>query len=97
MMKKLIVIILFILVFFSILAVSARADIYAQTFVIVETDTLHDVITMIDFVGNKWEWNGVEDWICGDLVSALMDDNNTEIIYDDIILNIRYSGWIEID
>ena len=34
------------------------------------------------------------EWEIGDIVTLLFDDNGTEIIYDDVIIDYRYSGHI---
>ena len=77
----------------------ASAETYPQTFVVIDTDYTNDVLVMMDFNGNVWEWEGVEDWDCGDVGSAIMEDNDTPIIYDDAIIDILYTGlfdgWIE--
>ena len=54
-----------------------------------------DFMVFTDFNGNEWTINNdPEDWICGDIVSAIMDKNGTEIIYDDEVVSTKYSGWI---
>lgn len=92
-MKKFIAIIaLFVMIFaFS----TACAEIYPQTFFVNDTDCARDTLILIDFNGNEWLWSGIEDYEKGDIIAAIMEDNGTEIIYDDIIINIRYSGYIE--
>lgn len=92
-MKKFIAIVaLFVMVFaFS----TARAEIYPQTFFVNDIDHAQDMLILIDFNGNEWLWSGIEDYEKGDIIAAIMEDNGTEIIYDDIIINIRYSGYIE--
>jgi hypothetical protein len=54
-----------------------------------------DFMVFTDFNGNEWEVNGdPEDWYCGDICTAIMDKNGTEIIYDDEVVSTKYSGWI---
>ena len=51
------------------------------------------VITMQN--GNQFAFTDKdEDWMVGDLVAVVFDDNGTEKVYDDIILSTRYCGWI---
>ena len=71
------------------------AEIYPQTFMVIESDHDCDVLTLRDFNGFEWFWFGAEDYEVGDLVSAIMEDNNTVKIFDDEIITIRYSGYIE--
>lgn len=63
--------------------------------VVVEVNYKEDYIAIEDFTGNVWEWEGVEDWQEGDIAALIMDDNGTENIFDDIILDIQYCGSIE--
>lgn len=35
------------------------------------------------------------DWYTGDLISVIFNDNGTPEVYDDIIVNYKYSGWID--
>lgn len=75
------------------MGITACAEIYPTTFVVVEVND--DTLSMADYNGNLWLWEGAEDWTRGDIASALMDDNDTDIIYDDTIITIRYSRNIE--
>ena len=91
-MKKFFVIWCVVLVVAILMGVTACAEIYPTTVVVINIS--NNIVSMEDYNGNVWEWEGVEDWMCGDIVSAIMDDNNTAIIYDDTIITIRYSGTI---
>lgn len=71
--------------------------IYATTGVVTETDTVNDVVTIEDYNGNLFQFEGVEDYEEGDIVSCIMYNNNTEDITDDVIISCRYSGRIEED
>ena len=57
--------------------------------------TAQDALVLIDSTGNEWIWYGIEDYDVGDIVAAIMDDNGTEIIYDDAIITMRYTGYAE--
>jgi len=74
---------------------TACAEIYPQTFIVSATDTTQDALVLIDGTGNEWVWYGIEDYEVGDIVAAIMDDNGTEIIYDDAIITMRYTGYAE--
>jgi hypothetical protein len=67
---------------------------YPRTAIVYSFDTVSDTVKVIDFAGEMWEFYGIEDWMIGDIVSMMMYDNNTESIYDDEIVEIRYSGAI---
>ena len=70
-------------------------SLYPTCGVVSELNEANDLVIFTDFNGNEWEFKGVEDWIEGDIVSAIMSDNCTpENIYDDVIVQTRYSGWV---
>ena len=92
-MKKFVII---IALFALIVAFStACAEIYPQTFIVGTVDPMQDALILIDSMGNEWLWFGIEDYEVGDIVAAIMDDNGTEIIYDDAIITMRYTGYAE--
>lgn len=82
-----------IVILFILLTVSASAEIYPQVFVV--GDIEDDTLILIDCNENEWLWEGVEDYDIGDIVAAIMDDNNTTTIYDDAIVTLRYAGYME--
>lgn len=100
-MKKIIITLLvFIITITSTSFVSKSVDTkefeknYAQTFVV--TKITDNEVICVDFNGNKWSFtDDAEDWLVGDLVSAIMSDNGTKIIYDDYFVSVRYSGWVD--
>lgn len=92
-MKKFVAV---ITLFALIIAFStACAEMYPQAFIVSATDTAQDALVLIDGTGNEWVWYGIEDYEVGDIVAAIMDNNSTEIIYDDAIITMRYTGYIE--
>ncbi len=76
-----------------LLTVSASAEIYPQTFIV--SDIKDDVLILVDYNENEWIWEGAEDYTVGDIVAAIMDDNNTITIYDDAIVTLRYVSYME--
>ena len=91
-MKKFVAI---ITLFALIVAFStACAEIYPQTFIVGAVDSMQDALILVDSMENEWLWFGIEDYDVGDIVAAIMDDNGTEIIYDDAIITMRYTGYI---
>lgn len=71
----------------------ARAEQYAMTTVVVDIADDNTVICL-DFDGNEWAF--IDDgWKIGDVCSMLMDDRETETLYDDMILEYRCDGWLE--
>ena len=66
---------------------------YPLTTVVTETGTKEIVVT--DFNGNDWIYETDDEWEIGDYCSMIMSDNGTESIYDDIIVNVRYNGYLQ--
>lgn len=71
------------------------SHVYPLCGIVTEVNYAEDYITIEVFNGNMWEWEGTEDWNEGDIAAMIMDDNGTEIIYDDIIMDISYNGWVK--
>lgn len=67
---------------------------YSLSTIVTEVDKANDIVVCQDFNGNLWEFEGTEDWLVGDICSMMMSDNGTETIYDDIIIDVRYDGYI---
>lgn len=97
-MRKLLFIGLIAFFIFSFSRISAQATEppkeYPQTFVVVAADHETDLLTLEDFNGYIWHFEGAEDWFPGDIAAAIMSDNGTSILYDDTIQQLRYSGYI---
>lgn len=73
----------------------AQVNIYAETFLV--SEVVGEKVILTDFNGFQWAFYDTEgdDWKPGDVASCVMSDNGTEIIFDDQILSIKYSGYIE--
>ena len=80
----------------GVCANSALAEEYPTVFQVTNIDEYNDIVYLTDFCGNLWLATGIEDYEIGDIVAAIMDDNSTDgTIYDDIIVTMRYCGYIE--
>lgn len=69
---------------------------YAETFCV--TQVRGNEYTLMAFNGNEFIWVGEkndEEYYVGDIVSAVMKDNRTKKVYDDTIVSIKYSGWVD--
>ena len=85
-----------ILIAFSLAACGADAGLgtpapepehhfWPRACVVVEVDDNHVVVE--DSVHHRWSFkNDAGDWVLGDGCSLLLDDNGTEVIYDDTIV-----------
>lgn len=96
--KNLLCVICFILVGAFILGCALytpRAKQYPVCAVVCEIDQQNNIVTVEDFNGNLWQFEGCEDWREGDICAMIMNDNSTEEIYDDTIEMVAYNGWIE--
>lgn len=67
---------------------------YPETFKVIVVDHEHDFIALQDFTGHVFYWSSAEDWLEGDIASAIMNSNGTETITDDRIVMLKYSGYI---
>jgi len=87
-------IIALVLILISLVA-SSSAEYYPRTALVTSLDYTTDCVIATDWAGIEWEFTGIEDWQINDLVSMMMDDNNTpNTIYDDIIVKALYGGFI---
>ena len=71
---------------------TACAEFYPMTAIVIEIDEKYDVVTVVNAAGVYWMFEGVEDWTVGDLVALMMDDNGTTKIFDDMIVKAYYGG-----
>lgn len=70
-------------------------QVYPKDAIVTEIDLENDTFTVTDFGGDDWVIEGVEDWEKGDKIGLIMYNNmTTETIYDDIVLTVRYEGWV---
>lgn len=86
--------ILFVLSFVSCIRPADSIQ-YAKTAKIIEVNRITDTVTCEDYNGNLWEFTECEDWEVGDIAALLMNNNGTENIYDDTIVEVRYCGALE--
>lgn len=68
---------------------------YAQTAIITDMNYDFDVVMTTTLTGRTRIFYGTEDWFVGDVCSILMYDNGTPEIYDDIIVDVNYSGSLD--
>ena len=68
---------------------------YPETFTVIATNVGADYIVLRNFAGHFYVWGNCEDWEPGDIASAIMNDNGTADVTDDIIVTLKYSGYTE--
>lgn len=69
--------------------------IYPMSGAVTEVNYQENKVIVTDSTGNKWEFDGAEDWHTGDIAAMIMKDNGTEEIYDDEIIDVQYDGWVK--
>lgn len=89
-MKKLITLALIGLTFIAC-SKANRSNLYPDAGIVTGVDRETDTVTWTDGY-HDWCFEGTEDWMVGDGIAAIMDDNGTEIVTDDVIVSIRYIG-----
>ena len=71
---------------------TTETGLYPRSGIVTRIDADADVVEWTDGAGLVWSMTGVDDWMIGDGIAAIMDDNGTETIYDDVIVSARYAG-----
>ena len=69
-----------------------KGALYPTCGIVTETDETTDTVTFTEPNGNRWSFEGVEDWQEGDKIAVIMRDNGTPEIIDDEIVSVRYKG-----
>jgi hypothetical protein len=70
-------------------------NLYGMTAIVTNVSQATDTVTIEDFNGNLWQFEGIEDWAVNDVVSCVMDGQGTDLIKDDVIIKVQYSGYFE--
>ncbi len=101
MTKKLLAIILAIgllIMSFNFGYLFSRSTLYSDTGIVTsvtynESSNTFEV-TFETLNGHEWVFYSEDgDWFINDIISVLFDNNKTETIYDDIIIDTKYSGF----
>lgn len=80
---------------FKVLA-QKENNIYPECLQIVEINQAADIVQGKTCSGLIFSFYGVEDYMLGDLVAVIMDDNGTpETVLDDVVKDVRYAGYID--
>ena len=67
-------------------------NLYPLCGTVVDVDYYDNTVVFQTANGNRFQFYGCEDWEEGDTAAAIMDNNGTETVYDDIIMMVRYCG-----
>lgn len=71
------------------------SHVYPMSGIVTEVNHQENYVIVTDNIGNEWKFDGAEDWRMGDIAAMIMEDNGTEEIYDDEIIDVQYDGWVE--
>lgn len=63
---------------------TADPTLYPVVGIVTEVDAEADVVYWSDG-NNEWSFYGIEDWETGDGIAAIMSDNGTETVKDDLM------------
>lgn len=67
---------------------------YPKTTLVTEVNGNH--ITVVDSEGRTWKFYDTEEsWAIGDIASLTMFDRGTISVYDDMVIDAQYDGWLE--
>lgn len=75
-----------------LIALIASLGLYPLSAHVVDLNETTDTVTVETATGNRFAFTGCEDWQIGDRCAAIMYDNGTEAVTDDVILSVRYYG-----
>lgn len=67
-------------------------NLYPLCGTVVDVDYYDNTVVFQTANGNRFQFYGCEDWEEGGTAAAIMDNNGTETVYDDIIMMVRYCG-----
>lgn len=71
-------------------------NLYAQTGIITEINRYSDFVTVTVANGNKFSFYGASDYEEGDFCSMVMDTCGTEIVFDDVVVDTKYDGYLQL-
>ena len=82
------------IMFSIVVSIISTNLIYPMTAMVTDVNYDTNIVTIETVSGVEWQFEGCEDWDVGDLAECIMWSNETEIIYDDVILCQRYGGHV---
>ena len=83
------------IVIFGIINLKFFEGFYGLTTIVFNVSYSTDIVTVEDFNGNLWQFDGAEDWTEGDICTLIMNSKGTAEIKDDTIISVHYSGYFE--
>lgn len=83
-----------IVLLFLVLVSFIATTTYPLTAFVTDIDRAADTVTVGTCTGITYTFKHVEDWEVGDIASLIMFDRLTPYVSDDLILDIRYGGYL---
>lgn len=68
-----------------------ESQFYPASYIVTDTDEKNDLLYLTNSTGYTFTWSGIEDWQVGDQAVAIMNNNDTLSITDDIIVKLHYT------
>ena len=93
--RVIVITVLITVVWLGIISLKHSENLYGLTTMVFDVSYATDTVTVEDFNGNLWQFNGVKDWVEGDICTLVMDSKGTAEIKDDTIISVHYSGYFE--
>jgi len=78
-----------------LLVIVLLLGLYPMSGIVTEVDKAANLVTVQLWNGYTYQFCGTEDWLEGDIAAMIMFDRLTPIITDDMIISVRYVGYIE--
>ena len=69
-----------------------EAKVYPVSGIVTDVSYSEDLVIFERCNGNRFAFYGCDDWAVGDICSAIMSDNGTPYVTDDIVLYAIYDG-----
>ena len=78
-----------------VFALANAKIIYPRAYIVIDVNDAENVVTISDVNGFIYKFEGVEDYVMGDMVSCIMYSGTDNDIFDDEIIFHRCAGHIE--
>lgn len=78
-----------------VFALANAKIIYPMAYIVTDINNAENTVTISDANGFTYEFEGVEDYMVGDIVACIMYSGEDEHIFDDEIVYHRYVGHIK--
>lgn len=77
-----------------VFALANAKIIYPRAYIVTDINNAENTVTISDVNGFTYKFEGVEDYVIGDIVACIMYSGKDEYIFDDEIIYHRCAGHI---